>query len=147
MLASPCRGIACHLEFCVINLPQTDTWWRQGRRKGCCAPGRTLRNAHDFWVERFIEILPGSDYQRGHGSIFVPYSFKRSLLQAIFYVLILHFLPIHFPKYTHILSLLSTSPWDREYIGTMLLAWHQRRIAKEIARSSRKQNKMRQNNH
>lgn len=60
---------------------------------------------------------------------FEPYSFKISLLWAIFYIFILHFLLIPFPKYTHISSLLSTIPWDREHVGD------QKKMAKEVERS------------
>lgn len=61
---------------------------------------------------------------------FMPYNFKGSLLQAVFYIFILHFLPIHLPKYTHISSLMGTIQWDRGHIGVLLLVQCQRRLPK-----------------
>lgn len=79
---------------------------------------------------------------------FVPYSFNKFI--KIHYIFILYFLSIHFPKYTHVSLLLGTIPWDREHTGVMLFDHYhpqQQRIANEIVRSSRKQNKMKQNRH
>ena len=61
---------------------------------------------------------------------FMPYNFKGSLLQAVFYIFILRFFPIHLPKYTHTSSLMGTIPWDRGHVGVLLLVQHQKRLPK-----------------